>query len=88
MVVGAWAPPPGQASGPGVLGLAFTAAKSIARFLVSGLQTVTATDRQRRLQQCATCEHHTGLRCRICGCFTGATAWLAREQCPQGKWPS
>jgi len=86
VVVGAWAPP-GQTSGPGLLRMAFSAAKSMAKFLTSGLKTVAAEARQRRLQKCAGCAQHTGLRCRVCGCFTGAKAWLAHEQCPLGKWP-
>ena len=40
-----------------------------------------------RLQTCATCEHHTGLRCKICGCFTAAKSKLLQESCPIGKWP-
>jgi tetratricopeptide (TPR) repeat protein len=87
VVVGAWAPPPGPSSGPGLLRLAFSAARSMARFLMSGLKTVTAEEQQKRLRQCATCAHHTGMRCRVCGCFTSAKAWLAHEQCPLGKWP-
>jgi hypothetical protein len=30
----------------------------------------------------------TGLRCRICGCFTAAKARLDHERCPAGKWPA
>jgi tetratricopeptide (TPR) repeat protein len=85
-VVGAWVPPE-PAGGPGLLRMAFSAAKSMAQFLMAGLKTVAAELHQRRLRQCATCAHHTGMRCRVCGCFTSVKAWLAHEQCPLGKWP-
>jgi tetratricopeptide (TPR) repeat protein len=87
IVIGAWSPQPEPARGPGLLRMAFSAAKSMAKFLMAGLKTVPAAERQRRLLKCATCAQHTGMRCRVCGCFTGAKAWLAHEQCPLGKWP-
>lgn len=76
-------PPPG----PGLLRMAFTAAQAMARFVGSGFQTTDPALRARRLQTCASCEHHTGLRCRACGCFTDAKARLPHEDCPLGKWP-
>lgn len=43
-------------------------------------------------QICKTCEHFTGKRCEVCGCFIDETrdninklAW-ATEECPVGKW--
>jgi tetratricopeptide (TPR) repeat protein len=71
---------------PGVVQMAFSAAKSMARFIGSGLKTVPAATHRQRLQTCGACVHHSGLRCRICGCFTGAKARMAHEQCPLGKW--
>jgi tetratricopeptide (TPR) repeat protein len=88
-----WATPPagmqGPAppAGPGLLRMAVSAAKSMAKFLGSGLKTVPAATLQRRLRTCAACHHHTGLRCRLCGCFTNAKARIAHEQCPIAKWP-
>jgi hypothetical protein len=67
--------------------MALSAAKSMGRFAGSGFKTVPQQTLQRRLQTCATCEHHTGVRCRLCGCFTSAKAPLAHEECPIGKWP-
>lgn len=82
------APAAGQTvSGPGLLRLAITAASSMARFVTSGFKTVSKARHEGRVQTCATCEHHTGLRCRLCGCFTSAKAWLAHEDCPIKKWP-
>ena len=37
------------------------------------------------IRTCAGCEHHTGVRCKLCGCFTNAKAWLPHEACPLGK---
>jgi hypothetical protein len=67
--------------------MALSAARSMGRFAGSGFQAVPAEARRRRLRVCAGCEHHTGVRCRLCGCFTGVKASLAHEDCPLGKWP-
>ncbi len=75
-------------SNPGLLRMAFSAAKSMAKFLGSGLKTVAPSVHQQRLQTCAACEHHTGVRCRLCGCFTNVKARMAHEECPIGKWNS
>jgi tetratricopeptide (TPR) repeat protein len=90
IVAGGWAQPaPAQAAtGPGLLRMALSGAKAIARFVGSGFKTVPAPTHRQRLATCASCEHHTGLRCRVCGCFTNAKAWLPHERCPIGKWPA
>lgn len=74
-------------SGPGLLRMALTATKVMAAFLGSGLKFSSAEVRQARLQACTNCEHHTGMRCRVCGCFTDAKATLLSEDCPIGRWP-
>jgi tetratricopeptide (TPR) repeat protein len=74
-------------SGPGLLRMAFSAAKSITRFVGSGLKTVPAATQQKRLEACGQCSHHTGVRCKLCGCFTSVKARLPHETCPLGKWP-
>jgi hypothetical protein len=56
--------------------------------VVQSSETTLPEARDKRLQTCAGCEYHTGLRCRVCGCFTGAKAALAHEECPVGKWPA
>jgi hypothetical protein len=78
--------PPPQAGSPGLLSMAFSAARSMAKFLGSGLKTVTPEVHQKRVQTCASCEHHTGVRCRLCGCFTNVKTRMAHEECPIGKW--
>ncbi len=73
--------------GPGLLRMALSATKAMASFLGSGLKTASPELQQKRLQTCAACEHHTGLRCKICGCFTNVKSRMLHENCPIGKWP-
>jgi tetratricopeptide (TPR) repeat protein len=73
---------------PGLLNMAFSASKSMAQFLGSGLKTVPPSVHQQRTRTCSGCEHHTGVRCRVCGCFTAAKTRMAHEECPLGKWPA
>jgi tetratricopeptide (TPR) repeat protein len=80
------AAPPSDRVGPGYLRMAVSAAKALTRFVGSGLKTVSAERFQERVQQCDGCGYHTGLRCRVCGCFTNLKARLPYEQCPVGKW--
>jgi tetratricopeptide (TPR) repeat protein len=79
---------PQQTSGPGLLRMAISAAKSMVTFFGSGFKMVTPPIHRKRVETCAACEHHTGLRCRLCGCFTNAKAWMGHENCPIGKWPA
>jgi tetratricopeptide (TPR) repeat protein len=79
--------PAPNAAGPGILHMAFTAARSMTKFLGSGMKTVTNEARHKRLQTCQTCEHYTGLRCRVCGCFVNVKSRMPHEDCPIGKWP-
>jgi hypothetical protein len=71
-----------------LLRMAVSATKAMATFLGTGMKTAPVELQQKRLNTCATCEHHTGLRCRICGCFTNVKARMLHEDCPIGKWPS
>ena len=74
-------------SGPGLLRMAMSATKAMATFVGSGLKTTPADLQQKRTQTCATCEHHTGMRCKVCGCFTHVKIKMMHEDCPIGKWP-
>lgn len=76
------------ASGPGLLRMGLSAAKSLTQFLGAGFRTVNAATQQQRLRQCADCVQHTGLRCKACGCFTNVKTRLPHESCPLGKWPA
>jgi tetratricopeptide (TPR) repeat protein len=89
VVASVWSASSGpQERSPGLLRMAFSAGKSMAKFLGSGFRMVTPAIHQKRLQTCAGCEHHTGVRCRLCGCFTYVKARMAHEECPIGKWPT
>jgi tetratricopeptide (TPR) repeat protein len=81
-----WDNPQG-ANGPGLLRMAMSATKSMAQFAGSGFRTTPPDIQRRRVQTCAACEHHTGMRCKVCGCFTAAKSRLLHESCPIGKWP-
>ena len=73
---------------PGLLRMAVSATKAMMKFIGSGLKTSAPDIQQKRMATCQACEHHTGLRCRICGCFTNVKTRMAHEQCPIGKWPA
>lgn len=77
------APP---STGPGLLRMAVTAVQSMATFVGSGFKTASPEAYRGRLAVCAVCKHHTGVRCRICGCITAAKARLLHERCPAGRW--
>ena len=68
--------------------MAVSAKRAMTAFIGSGFKTVSPTTQQQRHNVCSDCEHHTGLRCRLCGCFTGAKTRLPFERCPIGKWPA
>jgi hypothetical protein len=90
IVAGAVAPPGGGRAerGPGVLRTALTAVKAMAAFVGSGFKTAPPAVYRERLVACAACAHHTGVRCRACGCVTAAKAKLLHERCPAGHWRS
>jgi hypothetical protein len=73
-------------TGPSLLRMALSATKSMAQFAGSGFKLTPTEIQRNRLQTCATCEHHTGMRCKICGCFTSAKSRILQESCPIGKW--
>jgi tetratricopeptide (TPR) repeat protein len=74
-------------SGPDLLRMALTATKSMAAFVGSGFRTTPTDVCQARLAVCTVCPHHTGVRCRICGCVTTVKARLLHERCPAARWP-
>jgi tetratricopeptide (TPR) repeat protein len=84
---GAPATAPTSTSGPGLLRMAMSATKAMAGFAASGFKTASSDVQKKRLQTCAACEHHTGVRCKICGCFTNVKSRMLHEDCPIGKWP-
>ena len=79
---------PRSPAGASYLMMAISAGKAMIEFVGSGLKTVNAETFRERLQQCAACRYHSGLRCRVCGCFTNLKARLPHEECPLGQWPA
>ena len=77
-----------DSQGPGLLRMAMSASKAMANFVGGGLQATSVAVQEQRQKVCSTCEHHTGLRCKICGCFTNLKSRMAHEDCPIGKWPA
>jgi hypothetical protein len=75
-------------TGASLLRMALSASGAMAKFLGSGLKTASSETVHQRLQMCSSCEQHTGLRCRVCGCFTKVKTRLLHEQCPMDKWPA
>ena len=68
------------------LRMAVSAARALTRFVGSGLKAVRAETLTFRRQQCGACVQYTGLRCRVCGCFTNLKLRLPHEECPLGRW--
>jgi len=77
---------PAADSDPGLLRSAASAVKTLEMSPGSGFKTVPSNVHQERIEICAGCPHHTGVRCQLCGQFTIAKAWLPYETCPTGKW--
>jgi hypothetical protein len=75
-----------SSQGGGALRMASSVGGAIARYLSSGFKTLSAKEYLRRLNTCEDCEHYTGVRCRVCGCFAQIKARLPHEQCPLEKW--
>lgn len=80
--------PASSEGGPGLLRMALTAAKAMKAFVGSGFRRTPPEGYRARLAVCSRCEHHTGIRCRLCGCLTAVKAGMLHERCPAGRWPS
>ncbi len=61
-------------------------AKSVGSFALGKFKVVEKDRREERLNLCKTCEHYTGQRCLLCGCFMSAKTWIPTVTCPAGKW--
>jgi tetratricopeptide (TPR) repeat protein len=75
-----------QERGSGLLRMAMSAAKAMVDFVGSGMKVVPRETYLKRLETCGGCVNHTGVRCKLCGCFTSVKARLPHERCPVGKW--
>ncbi len=70
----------------GLSDMARNAAGALGRALKSGGRRVPLAEQERRLAICRGCQHWTGRRCLLCGCFGKLKTRLATESCPIGKW--
>jgi hypothetical protein len=59
---------------------------ALAAWVSKGMPITPPEELTKRQEMCATCEHFTGSRCKLCGCFTQAKLRMATEKCPIGKW--
>ena len=57
------------------------------RFAANGFKVLDDEAVAERLAICASCEHLSGNRCEVCGCFLSLKAPLEFEECPLDKWP-
>jgi hypothetical protein len=59
---------------------------ALAEWVSKGMAITPPEELTKRQEMCATCEHFTGSKCKLCGCFTQAKQRMATEKCPIGKW--
>lgn len=55
-------------------------------WVAKGMAITPPEELKTRQEACNSCEHFTGSRCKLCGCFTQAKLRMATEKCPIGKW--
>lgn len=62
--------------------------KSIYNWCKSGFKIISKKEQKRRLAICYSCEHFSGIQCKLCGCISGWKTKLASEHCPDEppKW--
>jgi hypothetical protein len=60
--------------------------KALLTWVSKGMALTPPTELTKRQEMCSSCEHFTGNRCKLCGCFTEAKQRMATETCPIGKW--
>lgn len=59
---------------------------ALTNWVAKGMAFTPPEELTKRQGLCNTCEHFTGHRCQLCGCFTEAKQRMATEKCPIGKW--
>lgn len=60
--------------------------KALVGWASQGMPITPPEELKKRQETCKNCEHFTGSRCKLCGCFTQAKLRMASEKCPVGKW--
>lgn len=59
---------------------------ALVSWVSKGMPITSPDTLKSRQETCKSCEHFTGLKCKLCGCFTEAKLRMASEKCPIGKW--
>jgi len=59
---------------------------ALAAWVSKGMPITPPEELKARQEACNSCEHFTGNKCKLCGCFTQAKLRMATEKCPIGKW--
>jgi hypothetical protein len=77
---------------PSIFEMAKNVTKAAARFVKSGMKTVSQEELEKRLNICKSCVNFdakafngTG-KCKLCGCSTHLKLSMATEKCPIDKW--
>lgn len=60
--------------------------KALLDWVSKGMPLTSPEELKRRQETCNACEHFTGSKCKLCGCFTEAKLRMATEVCPIKKW--
>jgi hypothetical protein len=71
---------------PSVFKQAKNFARSAARHIADGGQSVPENLKNARLEICSGCDKLSGDKCSECGCLVSIKAAWASEECPIGKW--
>jgi hypothetical protein len=59
---------------------------ALVEWVSKGMAITSPEELTKRQETCNTCEHFTGSRCKLCGCFTQAKLRMASQKCPINKW--
>lgn len=62
--------------------------KALVGYVAEGGKNATPEQVEDRLLVCSTCPQRRNTRCAVCGCFVGAKAKMATQECPLGYWPN
>lgn len=86
MLCGDDAPP--ATSFPPLIVQAGNLAGAVGRFVASGMEMSTGSERTRRMEICGGCAFFAEGRCSKCGCSLAAKVAMASEHCPLDppKW--
>ncbi len=78
----------GRAPRVGGVPINFRTVKDVSKAMkdVALRHNVSEQEQKERLDICGSCEHYTGSRCELCGCFMNFKTRLRNSTCPINKW--